>query len=110
MLEEVPWVPTGRWDVSRLHWKEESRSAAAESSGLVKKNPAVIVRGVMDRTRARGYNRGCQFWLAGCGKMKPTQAAKDGDGSVLLGNICCFCKGPDLPVPPALHGYDLLRG
>lgn len=103
-------MPTGGWDVSRLHWREESRSTAVESSGFGKKNSAVIVRGVIDRMHARGYNCSCQFWLAGCRKMKPTQSAKDNDGSVLLGNICCFCKGPDLVVPPALHDYDLLPG
>lgn len=104
----MPWVATGRWDVSRCHWGEESRSAAVESNGLRKKNPAAIVRGIIDRMCARGYHCSCQFWLAGCRKMKPTQSAKDIDGSVLLGNICCFCKGPDLFAPPALCDYDLL--
>lgn len=109
-IRVVPWVPTGRWDISRVYRREESRSAAVGSRGLGKKNPAGIVRGITDCMDARGYNCSCQFWLAGCRKMKPTQSAKDNDGSVLLGNICCFCKGPALVVPPALHDYDLLPG
>lgn len=35
--------------------------------------------------------------------LKPTRSAEDNDGSALLGNVRCFCKGPDLTVPPALY-------
>lgn len=104
----VSLMPKGRWDISRLHWREESRSTAAKSSGLGKKNPAVIVRDIIDHMHARVYYCSCLFWLAGCRKIKPTQSAQDSDGSVLLINICCFCKGPDLAVPLALHVCDLL--
>lgn len=45
-------VPTGRWDISRFHWREESRSTAAKSSGFGKKNPAVIVRDIIDHMHA----------------------------------------------------------
>lgn len=103
-------APTGRWDVSRLHWREESRSTAAKSSGFGKKNPAVIVREIIDHMRARVYHYSCLFWLVGCREIRPTQSAQDSDGAVLLINICCFCKGPDLAIPPALHVCDLLSG
>jgi len=98
-------MPVGRWDTSRLHWREASRSAATESSGLGKKNLAVSVRGIIAHTHARGCNCSCQFWSASCRMTKPTQPAKDRDGSVLLGNICCFCEGPGPNVPPALRDY-----
>lgn len=92
-------VPTGR---------EESRSTAAKSSVFGKENPAVIVRDIIDHMYARVYHCSCLFWLAGCRKTKPTQSAQDSDGSVLLINICCPCKGPDLAIPLALHVCDLL--
>lgn len=106
----VLWVPAGRWDAPRLCGKEESRSAAVKSSGLGKKNLAVAVRCIIDRKHARGYGCSCQFWLAGCRKMEPTQSAKDSNGPVLLGNICCFCKRLVLGVPPALCDHSLLPG
>lgn len=100
----------GRWDIFRLHWRKESRGTAVETSGLGKKYPAAIARGVIGCMCATRYNCSCQFWLSGLRKMKPTQSAKDDDRSVLLGSICCFCKRPNLIVPPALHDYDLLPG
>lgn len=92
-IRVVPWVPTGRWDISRVYRREESRSAAVGSRGLGKKNPAGIVRGIMDCTDARGYNCSCQFWLAGCRKMKPTQSAKDNDGSGCWATYAAFARG-----------------
>lgn len=57
----------------------------------------------MDCRHARGDDCCGQFWLAGCRMLKPTRSAEDNDGSALLGNVRCFCKGPDLTVPPALY-------
>lgn len=101
-------VPAGKWDISRLDWREESRPTAAKSSGFGKKSPAVIVRDITDHMHAKVYHCSCLFWLAGCRKIKPTQSAQDSDGSVLLISICCSCKGPDLAIPLALHVCDLL--
>lgn len=70
-------LPTGKWDISRLHWREESRPTSAESSVFGKKNPAVIVRAITDHMHARVYHCSCLFWLAGCRKIKPTQSAQD---------------------------------
>lgn len=89
----VPWVPTGTGDISRVRWREESRSAAVESCRLGKKNPAVILRGITDCMNATRYNCSCQFWLAGCRKMKPTSTQRTMMGQCCWATYAAFARG-----------------